>query len=168
MVLLVVLLVQIEALFNAELLEQSRCFDLPQFFRGLCYGHAVLLAVACVTSTLFDAPADRPHVAANISSNHGVALVFITVEGVLDGSNEFVCPEHQSSDCEGFAFGGKLLLIFTCLSFPPNISDQSPLEPKQENHICRYFLIGRRGATVVLRSYVITEEKRLTPGWCCT
>lgn len=61
--------------------------------------------VRAVTNILFDLPADPGVVGAHVNGDLDVDLVSITVDSLLDGSNELVSLDGRRSSGISFAFG---------------------------------------------------------------
>lgn len=102
--LLVTLLVLVEGNFIREkpehssgpvlgLIDQVGFFGISRFLRGLCDVHAVRLVEGGVTNILLDSREDHQLAAAHLSDDLGIASAPITVNSLLDPSNEPFNPE---------------------------------------------------------------------------
>lgn len=80
---------------------------------------------------MFHRLADRRLVASHVTSNLGVPLTSITVDGLLDGGLELVGLFRGRLKNERFALGSNLFFTFTHLAPPSNVHDLRLLEPRQ-------------------------------------
>lgn len=111
--------------------------DLLRLIKGLGDEHAGKFAIERITNNVLDRMADRQTGATHFNGDLDVALVSITVNSLLDGSDDLFDSECKRLRGMVFTLGGTLLLVLTSLLLPPNVHDHGTLKPKAQNGRCR-------------------------------
>lgn len=120
-----------------ELGVQCSCPKSFHLLGGLFGKHAVRLVLRTVTNMLNDILAHGLHVAAYVRNNLRVALSFITVQGILAGSDESFGPNGRRWFVVSFSFSGLHFVALPHPPLPPNIHNHGSLLFNQETQLCR-------------------------------
>lgn len=142
-----------------HLVEQTRFLDLSQLFGGRCDEHSERLAVGEVTNIPLDCSADCRFLADHVSGDLGIARSSITVNGLLQFSEELGCSSGRRSKGVSFALGSKLSLVLTRISLFQNVHNHGSLKVKPKSHFCRLFPIVKNATNAALYSNSIQKKR---------